>query len=62
MGGFTQDILIPGYSGNNAGVPTVSDTELSSSLAGRSRAILLPQEFVTPENINYRSQWNALDS
>jgi hypothetical protein len=61
-GKFTQDILIPGYSGNKTGVLVFSDTELSSSLAGRSRAVLLTIEFVTPENINYRSRWNALDS
>jgi hypothetical protein len=47
MGKFTQDILIPGYSGNNTEVQTVSRTGLSPPMVGRSRAVLLPFEFVT---------------
>ena len=62
MGGFTQDILIPGYSGNKTRVQPVSDTELSSSMAGRSRAVLLPIEFVTLLNIYYRSRLYATES
>jgi hypothetical protein len=61
-GKFTQDILIPGYSGNKTEVQMFSDTELSSSMAGRYRAVLLTLEFVTSLNINYRPRWNASDS
>jgi hypothetical protein len=61
-GRFTQDILIPGYSGNKTGVSQFSDTELSSSVAGRSRAVLLTAKFVTPENIDCRKRGAASES
>ena len=47
MDEFTQDILIPGYSGNNTEVRWVSHTGLSPAMVGYSKAVLLPHEFVT---------------